>query len=227
VTVLNTESRLVGTAVGNLPRVNLLPPEIAEQAAFRKVQIGLGAALLATVGVVGMVYVSATHSVSSAKSDLASAQSQTTVLRGKVTKLSNVTALYSKAAAAEAMLQGAMGDEIRYSQLLNDLSLAVPSNVWLKNLTYASTSAAAAPTATALPNGAVPVGTFTVTGMGFNHDDVAVWLESLSGLKGYVNPYFSSSTESLIGTRKVVSFSSTATVISTARSNRYNKPVGG
>ena len=38
--------------------------------------------------------------------------------------------------------------------------------------------------------------------VGFKHDDVAVWLESLAKQKGYVNPYFSSSTEALIGTRQ-------------------------
>ncbi len=29
-----------------------------------------------------------------------------------------------------------MGDEVRFSQLLNDLSLTVPSNVWIQNLSF-------------------------------------------------------------------------------------------
>ena len=53
------------------------------------------------------------------------------------------------------------------------------------------------------------IGTVTFSGVGFNHDDVAVWLESLAKQKGYANPYFSTSTEALIGTRTTVNFAST------------------
>ena len=46
-----------------------------------------------------------------------------------------------------------MGDEVRYSQLLNDLSLSIPTNVWIKNLSYTSSAAPTAGTAaTAAPN---------------------------------------------------------------------------
>ena len=57
-TVLNTEARL-GMSTGQMPRVNLLPPEIAETAMLRKVQVSLGVGLVATVGVVGLLFVSA------------------------------------------------------------------------------------------------------------------------------------------------------------------------
>ena len=77
---------------------------------------------------------------------------------------------------------------------------------------------------TAAPAG---IGTFTATGIGFSHDDVAVWLESIAGQKTYTNPYFSNSTEALLGTRKVVNFTSTASITSAALSNIYTKPAGG
>jgi hypothetical protein len=67
----------------------------------------------------------------------------------------------------------------------------------------------------------------TFTGVGFKHDDVAVWLESLASQKGYANPYFSTSTEALLGTRKTVNFTSTATLTPAAYSGRYSKPAGG
>ncbi len=67
----------------------------------------------------------------------------------------------------------------------------------------------------------------TFTGVGFAHDDVAVWLESLAKQKGYANPYFANSTEALIGTRKVVNFTSTTTLTSAALSGRYTAPAGG
>jgi len=220
--------RLLGGTTLQLPQVNLLPPEIAEKAAFRRVQFGLGAAVLACFVVVGLLYLSAVGSVHSAQGDLDTATASGQNLQTQSAKYSEVTGVYARAAAAQTQLTAAMGDEVRYSQLLNDLSLSVPSNVWLKNLTYTSSagSAAAGAGTAALPGATPGIGTLNVTGVAFSHDDVAVWLESIAAQKTYVNPYFASSTEALLGTRKVVNFSSTATVTSVARSGRYSTPAG-
>lgn len=224
--VLTQDDRLVVTSSMRLPRVNLLPPEIAEKAAFRKVQVGLAAAALTAVGVTALLYVSAAHGVSTAQGDLDGATAQNTNLQRQSAQYANVTAVYNQAAAAQATLTSAMGDEIRWSQMLNDLSLTIPSNVWLSNLAYTSGGAAAAPGTAAAP-GSAAVGNFTATATAFSHDDVAVWLESIAGLKTYANPYFTTSAESLLGRRKVVTFTTTAAVTPAALSGRYTKPLGG
>lgn len=235
-TVLNSESRLLATANTQLPRVNLLPPEIAEARAFRRIQLGLGATVVGALGVVGLLYLSATGSVSSAQSDLDEAQATNQRLQSQAATYKNVTAIYAAADAAQQQLSQAMGDEIRFSQLMSDISLSVPSNVWLTNVTYAqaprtaATAATQATAAAAVAAGttlaASPAGTFTVTGIAYSHNDVAVWLESIAGLKTYDSPYFSNSTEALIGTRRVVNWSSTANLTPAALSGRYLKPAG-
>ena len=215
-TVLTSESNLLGTTTGRLPRVNLMPPEVAEAKAMRRVQMALGAAGLASVAVVGALYVSASHSVSSANSDLTAAKSQTTTLQNQVAKYKDVTA---------------MGDEVRYSQVLNDISLAVPSTVWLKSLAFSTVApTAAGATAGAVPvsyGGANPIGTMTVSGVGFSHDDVALWLDAIAGLtKNFANPYFTNSTEALIGTRATVNFNANAVVLDSAESGRFKTAAG-
>jgi Tfp pilus assembly protein PilN len=216
-------------SLDSLPRVNLLPPEIAEVRRMRRIQLGLGGAVLGAVGVVALLYVAASSSVSSAQTDLDNANAKHAVVQAETAKYSQVTAVYARAAAAQAMLTQAMGEEVRYSQFLNDLSLSVPENVWLKNITFTQTGAAApaGPAAAANPLTAAGIGTVTFTGVGFQHDDVAVWLESLASQKGYANPYFSSSTEALLGTRKTVNFTSTVSLTPAAYSGRYAKPIGG
>jgi len=62
--------RLLGGDTFALPQVNLLPPEIAEKAVFRRVQLGLGAAVVTALGVVGLLYLSAASSATSAQGDL-------------------------------------------------------------------------------------------------------------------------------------------------------------
>jgi Tfp pilus assembly protein PilN len=232
VTVLTSESTLLGTT-GRLPRVNLLPPEIAEAKKAKRIQGALGVAGLASLALVGGLYLMANQSLSSAQTDLASAQEQKGQLQSQKAQYAGVTATIAAANAAQAQLVTAMADEVRYSQLLNDLSLAVPSTVWLKSLAYAPAAAApGAMPATPAVAGAVAaptqVGTLTVSGVGFQHDDVALWLEALSKLtKTYANPYFTNSTEALIGSRPTVNFQANAVVLSTARSGRYTTPAGG
>ncbi len=225
---LMTESR-TEVELGLLPRVNLLPPEIAEARRFRQIQGGLAGAVLATVGVVGLLYLSAASSASSAQTDLDTASSEQATLQSQTAQYNDVTAVYARAAAAEAMRTQAMGEEVRFSTLLNDLSLSVPERVWLKNVTITQGAAAApAGAAPALASAtATGIGTVTFTGVGFSHDDVAVWLESLATQKSYADPYFSTSTEALLGSRKIVNFSSTATLTPAAYSGRYTKPAGG
>jgi hypothetical protein len=136
-TVLTSESTLLGTTTGRLPRVNLMPPEVAQARAMRRVQMGLGA-----VGVGAVV-------------------------------------------------------------------------------------GAAPGTAPVAFGGVLPIGTMTDTGVGFTHNDVALWLDAIAGLdKTYANPYFTNSTGALIGTRRTVNFNANAVVLSTAQSGRYKTAAG-
>ncbi len=211
-----------GTGLPVLPRVNLLPPEIAEIARFRRIQLGLGGGLLAAVGVVALLYVGAAGAVSDANAEVETANAQQTALQAETAKFADVQAVYARAAAAQTMLTTAMGEEVRYSQYLNDLSLTVPENVWVKNVSFAQ-----APVPVALGSTVPGIGTVTFTGVGFKQDDVAVWLDSLAKQKGYVNPYFTSSTKALLGNRSTVNFTSTVTMTADALSGRYTTPQGG
>lgn len=230
-TLLSSENMLVASGAVRLPRVNLLPPEIAAQRAFRRVQMGLGVAVLGAVAVAGMMYVSAAHGVSSAQSELDAANAQQASLQRDIGRYAGVQATYSAAAAAKAQLAVAMGDEVRYSQFLNDLSLSIPGNVWVSNVSLSKSAGPAAATVPggaaaargAVPAGPTPVAALTFSGVAFSHDDVATWLESLTGIKGLQDPYFGKSTEFLIGPRPAVNFDSTVTVTSEMLSGRYTK----
>lgn len=215
-------TRLVNSGALLLPRVNLLPPEIAAGRAFRKVQYGLGAGVLATVGLVGLLYVAAGSSQAEAAGQLSAATARSTALRAASVRYSDVTRVYARAAAAQGMLTQAMGPEVRYSQLLADLSLRVPDSVWLRTLSFSQTAGGVAALGATTP----AIGTVTVTGMGFSHDDVAGWLESVAGQRTYSDADVTSSTESLLGVRKVVTFSASANLTTGAYSGRYTTPGG-
>jgi type IV pilus assembly protein PilN len=202
--------------------VNLLPPEIAEKRRARKLQAGLGAAVAASVVGVVAVYLMAHSSANQAKTDLANAQADTTRLQTQVAQYAGDETLRSQLTAEQGMLSTAMGNEIQWSHYLNDLTLRIPDNVWVTQLTVNEGASTTAP-------GAAPsagIGSVSVTGTAFTHDDVATWLDSLAKEKGYSNPYFSNSAESFIGPRRVVNFTSSTVVTTDALSGRYTRPAG-
>jgi Tfp pilus assembly protein PilN len=223
----------VGTAkTGTLAVVNLLPPEIYEAARFRRLQFALAGVGVAAIAVVGLLTYQAHHSVSAAKDQLAQAQTHQTTLQTQLNGLQSVRDVYAQVAAKQAMVTRALGNEIRWSTYLTDVSLRVPSNVWLTNITATETppgATGAAPTGAA---GASPllgtgIGTVQFSGVAFSHDDVATWLDALAKEKGFTNVYFTSSTKATIGTREVVNYVSQVTLSQAALSGRYTNAVEG
>jgi Tfp pilus assembly protein PilN len=215
----------VGQAAGVpvMPRVNLMPPEIAEAARFRRLQLAMGGAVVAAFGIVAALYMQAHSGVADAQQQLDAANAQHATLQTQLNSLQSVQNVYSEVAARQAMLTEAMGDEIRWSTYLNDMSLRVPDNVWVTNVTATELTGGPTATTTATTSG---IGNVAFTGVAFSHDDVATWLESLAKEKGYVDPYFTNSTEAKIGDRTVVNFTSSVDLSDAAKSGRYTKPAG-
>jgi Tfp pilus assembly protein PilN len=223
-------STLTTTRLATLPRVNLLPPEIEEQQRFRRVQIGLGAGVVAALGVVGALTLMAAGQVNSAQDDLDAATTQQQVLNAKKNEFSEVPVVYARVDAAEAQLSLAMGQAVRWSFFLNDLSLNTPSKVWLTKMTVtqtaASTAAAAVPSATTQSYMEPGIGTVTFEGSAYRHNDVASWLNMLNRQKGLTQPYFTKSEEELIGSETSVRFESQATITEDALWGRYTQKAG-
>jgi Tfp pilus assembly protein PilN len=227
-----TTPTLTTTQLAALPRVNLLPPEIAEKRRARMIQAGMGAAFAASLVVVGAVYFMAHSSATHAQSDLAAAQSQNTSLRAEITKYAGDESKRAELSAQQTMLSTAMGNEIQWSHFMNDLSLRIPDNIWVKHMTFAETAVpgGTAASAPAGPNAAVladaGIGKISFEGVAYTHDDVATWLDSLAREKGYANPYFTNSSTGFIGTTAVVSHTSSVSLTPDALSGRYTKPAG-
>jgi Tfp pilus assembly protein PilN len=210
-----------------LPRVNLMPPEIAEAAAFRRFQLAMSGAVVAAIVVVGALYVHEHSTVTSAKQQLADAQSKQTSLQNTLSSLSGVQDVYTKVAAKKAMLAEAMGSEIRWSDYLTDLSMKVPDNVWLTNVTATETIGPGVTTQPSTDPLATPgIGTVTFTGTAFSHDDVATWLDVLAKERGWADPYFTNSSEGTIGSRTVYNWNASVNLTPSALSGHYAPKTG-
>jgi hypothetical protein len=74
--------------------------------------------------------------------------------------------------------------------------------------------------------GPATIAQITYSGVAFEHDNVATWLDALAKEKGFVNPYFTNSSENFIGPKKVFDFTGTVDGTDVLKSNRYAKPAG-
>ena len=223
-----TTQTLTTQQLAAMPRVNLLPPEIALRRRARAIQVGMGAAVAASVAIVGVVYLMAHQSANDAQTDLDTAKAQSTTLQSQLAQYAGDEQLRADLSAQQLMLEDAMGKEIQWSHFLNDLSLRIPNNVWVTHLTMSAnvdTATVAPATADTVLTDA-GVGKVGVEGVALSHDDVAAWLNSLAHQKGYANPFFSKSEEGFIGTTPVATWSSTNTLTEDAWSGRYTKPAG-
>jgi Tfp pilus assembly protein PilN len=212
------------TTTRTMPRVNLLPPEIAEQATLRKAQLAMVGVGLAAVAVVGVMYVNASAKVSSATETKAVAAAENDTLTRDYNALQNVRDVYAQVDAARLTLASAMQNEVLWSSYLHDMTLAIPDNVWVTS--YAANLAQPGAPGTAGSAGAVldpGLGTVNISGVAFSHEDIAKWLESLSKQKGYANPYFTQAVEFEIAGRTVYKFTSSVNLTPAALSGRYTK----
>lgn len=218
--------------LAGMPRVDLMPPEIAERRALRRLQTTCLAAVGATVLIIGALYYQAHSSVNSAQDRLTSAQAEQSRVQRQVNALAPISASYTAVLQAQQLVAEALGGEVRWSTQLRDLSLSIPANVWLTNMSITRGGATAAPAA---PVRAVPgavaaptqIATISFTGVAVNRDDVATWLESLAKEKGYVDAYYSTAQEAPLGGKVLVNFSSTVKVTDAALSGRFTAPAGG
>ena len=217
-----TSEELLGSGAAVLPRVNLLPPEILVRRFVRRVQYGLAGAGVTSVALLGLLYVGAVSNANDAEAELRKETATGQAVQAEQAKYADVDAVYARAEAAEVMLTQAMGEEVRYSSHLQQLARTVPDRVWLKNVAFKQTPPAA------VPGDTTPgIGSVTFTGVGYEHDDVATWLETIAKHKGYAKPYLTSSTEALIGERVTVDFVTNVVLTPDSLSRRYTTPAGG
>ena len=203
------------------PRVNLLPPEIAEKAKVRRAQLAMVGVGVGAVAVVGALYMQSTAKVSEAETEKQRAVARHTVLQGELRKLDHVKQTYAQVDQANKTLSNAMHYEVRWSSYLHDLTLTIPENVWLKEMEV-DLSLPKVPGPGSEPVLDQGLGTVTFKGLAFGYKDVAAWLDSLAKQKGYSDPYYTKA-ESKQGTKDLVDFESTVYINDKARSNRYAK----
>jgi Tfp pilus assembly protein PilN len=187
---------LTPTRLAAMPRVNLLPPEIAAAAKLKRLKALLVMVVLAVMVVLGLGYLVVSSQVGSAEEELANAQAEGATLQAEKATYAEVPQVYAAVNTAQQNLATAMAPEIRWSFFLNDLSLTIPRSTRLTSITAVNDAAAAQLTGdVTTAEGAITslgnptMGSIAFAGKSEDFDAVAAWLQSLARQNGYLEPY--------------------------------------
>ena len=202
-------------------QINLLPSEVAQRRRAREITLLIGAAGAALIALLVLVYLVQTARVAGERGELEDVRKENAALQGQVNDLQAFAQQQKTLQTKQQLLTTLTQNEVRWSVLLNDISLVIPSDVWLTNFT-GSVQTSTGQRGPVEAN--VPIGTISLGGSTFTHLDVAKWLSRLSVVREFAFPYLTMSAKGVVGDQPVVSFNSSVQLSRDAL--RRNQPGG-
>jgi Tfp pilus assembly protein PilN len=190
-------------------RINLLPPEVLErQRARRRTFLTFAGGVIVLI-LIGAFYFLQILRLSSVEDNIAAQRAVNAQLEGQIAELEDVAALEEEIERTRLVLSGLLEDRVLWSGVLRDVSLVIPGEVWLNGIAGqlgAAEGGTTGTTAELVTTGIV--GQISFDGFAFDHRDVALWLSRLEDVRGFINPWLSSSAKTVIGTIDAVGFTS-------------------
>ena len=176
-----------------MSQVNLLPPELRARQKTKQLTtmiIGAGAAVILMLLAFWFLQ---SQKLAGIDDDIAAQTLTNSGLQTQIEQLQEFQQLQEEAAAQQELLTTAFAGEVSFSQMLMDLSRTIPSDAYLDSFNAALTTVVPGEV-TAQPTTTF-VGAFTASGAADGFESLASWLTRLESVKGWVNPWFSSATE--------------------------------
>jgi Tfp pilus assembly protein PilN len=201
-------------------QINLLPSEIAQRRRAREITLLIAAGGAVLMGLLVLVFLVQTARVAGERGKLEDIRRENAGLQRQVDRLQAFATLQKTLQTKQQLLGQLTRNEVRWSILLNDVSLVIPSDVWLTNFT----GSVQTPTGPQPANVNAPIGTIALGGSTFTHLDVAKWLSRLSIVREFAFPYLTMSAKGVIGDQPIVSFNSSVELSTSAL--RRNQPGG-
>src|SRR5687768_13938999 len=186
--------------------VNLLPRDEAKRSFEAKRGVvfgGVAGAALATAVLASMT-MSAGGSVNSKQEELDALRAQIAAIpTAPVIDTSREDALAAEKGARVGALSAALAGRVAWDRVLRQVSLVLPEDVWLTNLSAAAPDASqAAATGTG----------FTLTGATYSQNGVARFLSRLAVIPDLANVRLQSSQSAIVAERELVQFTILADV---------------
>ena len=196
--------------------VNLLPRDEAKKTRRQTpLPVVVGAVTaVAVTGVLGAGFVVEHKNVSQKSADLAAVQAELAAIPGPKQPDPTEISLTSQEGPRTQALQQALNGRVAWDRLMREISLVVPSDVWLTSMAVQAPTASAAvpPVAGTTPAPVSTPNSFTIEGNAYSHEGVARLLTRLALVPDLGNVTLGSSTLTSPGKRSAVQFTINASV---------------
>ncbi len=113
------------------PHVNLVPASIAQEGKLRTAKFSVVASILVSLMAVAGLYVMSQGQVTAAQAQLDTATAQVATLNAQLDGFKDFKNASADVVNAQKQLDLAMGGEVRWSSLINDVSLTMPAGTSL------------------------------------------------------------------------------------------------
>ena len=191
--------------------VNLLPGGDAKRSKTNvPVLVGVAGAVV-VCALLSFMFLSASSQVRDKQNELSAINAQIAVIPPPPPPDAAGAALASQQKARLTALSGALSKRVAWDRVLRNLSLVLPSDVWLSTLSASSPASPASAVVPVLAAGATPTG-FQLSGYTYSQQGVARLLSRLEVLPDLTNVQLQNSSQSLIGTQNIVQFVIAASV---------------
>lgn len=201
-----------------MSQVNLLPPQLRQRQAVRRLTTIVVAAGLAVLALIGVFYFLQSQRLADAEDELAVQAETNNGLQAQIDELQPYADLQAELAAKEALVQTLFLNEISWSSALLDISRVIPDASYLTNLT-GQVTAGTVPPPTGEAADSTLIGTMSFTGVARETETIATWLTRLEQVQGWVNAWVSSAQEDAPRSR-IYSFSSGLDLAASAATDR-------
>ena len=175
-----------------MTQVNLLPSDVRQRLRTRQLTLLVGLVAAIVVAALLGLFVLENGKLSSANNDLAAAKAKNTSLQATVNSLQRFKVLDDQRIAQKQTVATAKSGIVPFSSVMHDLSMVIPSTVYMNSVTAtlqlgdgASTEGSASGV----------VGNIQFQGSASDHLAVALWLTRLAQVTGWDNSWITSSTK--------------------------------
>jgi Tfp pilus assembly protein PilN len=205
--------------------VNLLPPETLKRQKTRRLTGIVAVAGLAVVAVLVLFFVLQSARVSHLRDEVAAQNTQNAALQTEATSLQPYETMRQDLATRQTLVNRALAGDIDWSNILHELSAAIPPSAWFLNVS--ANASPTASTAVAPPTTGAPstpstgiVGSITFQGNALDTGTLSSFLIRLQREPGWVNAWMSTAQKTAVGSTPVWTFSSSVDLTKDVLSRR-------
>ena len=185
-----------------MTQVNLLPPEILQQAVIRRNTFLVGAVGVLLIGLMVLLYLMQSGNLGKVNDDIAAQEATNASLQAQADTLAPFAQLHAQADAKGLVLKQVYANEVSMSSLMQDISDVMPADGYVTSMAVTTTApdtvVPAAPTP-GIPAAPTFVGDVSFAGNVYRLETFPVWLDRIGSIRGFENAFVDSYTESAAG----------------------------